>query len=55
MRYRKHALRKTVAALYEMKPAGRIVSFDWTMYDQGHVVYRPAVLEAVDGARPHLI
>lgn len=26
---------------YEMKKAGRIVSFDWTMYDQGHVVYRP--------------
>src|SRR6202051_2276733 len=25
-----------------MKKAGRIVSFDWTMYDQGHVVYRPA-------------
>jgi hypothetical protein len=24
-----------------MKKAGRIVSFDWTMYDQGHVVYRP--------------
>ena len=27
---------------YEMKRAGRIVSFDWTMYDQAHVVYRPA-------------
>ena len=27
---------------YEMKKANRIVSFDWTMYDQGHVVYRPA-------------
>ena len=27
---------------YEMKKADRIVSFDWTMYDQGHVVYRPA-------------
>jgi radical SAM superfamily enzyme YgiQ (UPF0313 family) len=27
---------------YEMKRAGRIVSFDWTRYDQGHVVYRPA-------------
>ena len=25
-----------------MKKANRIVSFDWTMYDQGHVVYRPA-------------
>ena len=30
---------------YEMKKAGRIVSFDWTMYDQGHVVYRPAQME----------
>src|SRR3974377_699493 len=27
---------------HEMKKANRIVSFDWTMYDQGHVVYRPA-------------
>lgn len=27
---------------YEMKKANRIVSFDWQMYDQGHVVYRPA-------------
>jgi radical SAM superfamily enzyme YgiQ (UPF0313 family) len=27
---------------YEMKKDDRIVSFDWTMYDQGHVVYRPA-------------
>jgi radical SAM superfamily enzyme YgiQ (UPF0313 family) len=27
---------------YEMKRANRIVSFDWTMYDQGHVVYSPA-------------
>ena len=26
---------------YEMKKANRIVSFDWSMYDQGHVVYRP--------------
>jgi radical SAM superfamily enzyme YgiQ (UPF0313 family) len=26
---------------YEMKKANRIVSFDWTKYDQGHVVYRP--------------
>jgi hypothetical protein len=24
-----------------MKKANRIVSFDWSMYDQGHVVYRP--------------
>jgi radical SAM superfamily enzyme YgiQ (UPF0313 family) len=31
---------------YEMKKAGRIVSFDWTMYDQGHVVYRPAGMSA---------
>jgi radical SAM superfamily enzyme YgiQ (UPF0313 family) len=27
---------------YEMKKDNRIVSFDWTMYDQGHVVYLPA-------------
>jgi radical SAM superfamily enzyme YgiQ (UPF0313 family) len=27
---------------YEMKRANRIVSFDWTMYDQGHVVFAPA-------------
>jgi radical SAM superfamily enzyme YgiQ (UPF0313 family) len=33
---------------YEMKKAGRIVSFDWTMYDQGHVVYRPAGMSADD-------
>jgi radical SAM superfamily enzyme YgiQ (UPF0313 family) len=26
---------------YEMKKANRIVSFDWTMYDQGHVVFSP--------------
>src|SRR5258707_9149029 len=31
---------------YEMKKAGRIFSFDWTMYDQGHVVYRPAGMSA---------
>jgi radical SAM superfamily enzyme YgiQ (UPF0313 family) len=33
---------------YEMKKADRIVSFDWTMYDQGHVVYRPAQMSADD-------
>ena len=27
---------------YELKKANRIVSYDWSMYDQGHVVYRPA-------------
>ncbi len=31
---------------YEMKRADRIVSFDWTRYDQGHVVYRPAQMSA---------
>jgi radical SAM superfamily enzyme YgiQ (UPF0313 family) len=31
---------------YEMKKANRIVSFDWSMYDQGHVVYRPAQMSA---------
>jgi radical SAM superfamily enzyme YgiQ (UPF0313 family) len=35
---------------YEMKKANRIVSFDWTMYDQGHVVYRP---RHVGGRAPH--
>jgi hypothetical protein len=33
---------------YEMKKAGRIVSYDWTMYDQGHVVYRPAQMTGDD-------
>jgi radical SAM superfamily enzyme YgiQ (UPF0313 family) len=27
---------------YEMKKANRIVSFDWTKYDQANVVFRPA-------------
>jgi radical SAM superfamily enzyme YgiQ (UPF0313 family) len=27
---------------YEMKKANRIVSYDWTKYDQANVVYRPA-------------
>ena len=31
---------------YEMKKLSRIVSFDWSMYDQGHVVYRPARMSA---------
>jgi len=31
---------------YEMKKANRIVSFDWSMYDQGHVVYLPAQMSA---------
>jgi radical SAM superfamily enzyme YgiQ (UPF0313 family) len=30
---------------YEMKKTRRIVSYDWTMYDQGHVVFRPARME----------
>jgi radical SAM superfamily enzyme YgiQ (UPF0313 family) len=33
---------------YEMKKAGRIVSYDWTMYDQGHVVYRPVRMSGDD-------
>ncbi len=33
---------------YEMKKENRIVSFDWTMYDQGHVVYRPAQMSGDD-------
>jgi radical SAM superfamily enzyme YgiQ (UPF0313 family) len=31
---------------YEMKRANRIISFDWSMYDQGQVVYRPAQMSA---------
>jgi radical SAM superfamily enzyme YgiQ (UPF0313 family) len=31
---------------YEMKRASRIVSYDWSMYDQGQVVYRPARMSA---------
>jgi radical SAM superfamily enzyme YgiQ (UPF0313 family) len=31
---------------YEMKKANRIVSFDWTMYDQSHVVYCPEQMTA---------
>ena len=27
---------------HEMKKANRINSYDWSLYDQGHVVYRPA-------------
>jgi radical SAM superfamily enzyme YgiQ (UPF0313 family) len=30
---------------YEMKKENRIVSFDWTMYDQGHVVFLPAQMQ----------
>jgi radical SAM superfamily enzyme YgiQ (UPF0313 family) len=30
---------------YELKKENRIVSFDWTMYDQGHVVYQPAQMQ----------
>lgn len=26
---------------YEMKKAGRLVSYDWTKYDQAHIVYTP--------------
>src|SRR5690349_14912050 len=33
---------------YEMKKAGRIVSYDWSKYDQGHVVYRPAQMSGDD-------
>ena len=33
---------------YEMKKANRIVSFDWTMYDQAHVVYRPEQMPGDD-------
>jgi radical SAM superfamily enzyme YgiQ (UPF0313 family) len=33
---------------YEMKKANRIVSFDWTMYDQAHVTYLPAQMAGDD-------
>src|SRR5579883_2194814 len=33
---------------YEMKKANRIVSFDWSMYDQGHVVFRPERMSGED-------
>jgi radical SAM superfamily enzyme YgiQ (UPF0313 family) len=33
---------------YEMKKAGRIHSYDWTLYDQAHVVYSPAQMSADD-------
>jgi radical SAM superfamily enzyme YgiQ (UPF0313 family) len=36
---------------YEMKRAKRIVSFDWSMYDQGHVVYRPAAMSPEELSR----
>ncbi|WP_404383673.1 B12-binding domain-containing radical SAM protein [Caenispirillum salinarum] len=31
---------------YEMKRAGRLVSHDWTKYDQAHIVYTPERMEA---------
>ena len=31
---------------YEMKNANQIVSFDWSKYDQGNVVFRPAHMSA---------
>ncbi len=31
---------------YEMKKANRIVSFDWSKYDQGHVVFLPGQMSA---------
>ena len=33
---------------YEMRKANRIVSYDWTRYDQGHVVYQPAQMSATE-------
>ena len=33
---------------YEMKKANRIVSFDWTKYDQSQVVFRPAQMSGDD-------
>ncbi len=39
---------------YEIKRANRILSFDWTLYNQGQVVFRPARMSAdqlYDGAQ----
>ncbi len=33
---------------YEMRKANRIVSYDWTKYDQGHVVYSPAQMSRAE-------
>jgi radical SAM superfamily enzyme YgiQ (UPF0313 family) len=33
---------------YELKKADRIVSFDWSKYDQSNVVYRPARMSGDD-------
>lgn len=30
---------------YELRKANRIFSYDWTMYDQGHVTYTPAQMQ----------
>jgi radical SAM superfamily enzyme YgiQ (UPF0313 family) len=38
---------------YEMKKANRIVSYDWTRYDQGQVVYRPARMSGDELCRGH--
>ena len=38
---------------YEMKKVNRIVSFDWSKYDQGQVVYRPAQMSAEELRRGH--
>jgi radical SAM superfamily enzyme YgiQ (UPF0313 family) len=39
---------------YEMKKAGRIVSFDWDKYDQANVVYRPAGMSGDDLRLGHM-
>ena len=36
---------------YEMKKAGQIVSYDWDLYDQGHIVYRPEEAQHADPSR----
>lgn len=33
-------------AWYELKRAGRLVSYDWSKYDQGHIVYEPRGMSA---------
>ena len=39
---------------YELKKANRIVSFDWTKYDQGQVVYRPVQMSGEELRRGQL-
>ena len=39
---------------YQMKKAGQIVSYDWDLYDQGHIVYRPEKLTTAQLREGHM-